>query len=122
MTEKTTHENNTPVENTKNSMSDCLKNMCGSTGCNSKKFWLGAIVRIILMVLLILAAYKCGMHHGMMRSMYMWSDKGMSHMMNKKGGKYEGRMMKQPMMNRTEQQTQDPADPVMTIGTGGTGQ
>lgn len=46
----------------------------------------------------------------------------MSHMMNKKGGKYEGRMMKQPMMNRTEQQTQDPADPVMTIGTGGTGQ
>ncbi len=87
--------------------------------CCGKKFWLGAIFRILLMVGLVIAAYKCGMHYGMMKGMWMNSMGGMQQWHYMKGMKNrEG--MAGKMMNKNNQPQTNDGVPVMTI-TEGTG-
>ena len=105
------------TSDTKNTCQNTCKSMC-----HGKKFWIGATFRILLMVWLIIAAYRCGVQYWLVKWMWMNSMWGMQQWHFMKGMKDKGDMRWQ-MMNRntqnTPQQTNDGV-PVMNI-TEGTG-
>lgn len=99
---------------TTNNCQDVCKDMY-----HSKKFWIGAIIRILFMVALIIAAYIFGLQQGMMKGMWMTSMGGVQQWYSMKGIKNRGGMEWKMMNKNMPQQTKDGV-PVMTI-TEGTG-